>query len=130
MVLKMEKIYDYLRNCTDEDILFIENNIEEEIANRLIALLKKHNCTTVEISGDDSNFVTVMDMFGWYNFGEEVCSKYVNFKEIGYKRVFTEDDTPMEVIYVLDKNNVEYSGETIMTLWDAYRAVKEYFNED
>lgn len=121
---------EYLKNCTDQELFEIITNVNTEVDNRLVNLLKGHNCTTVYIPGSEDLRTKVNDVYGIHGLKGDK-DEWVNVSEIGYGTVLDSDDHPVDFIYIVTYKGEIYAGDELCedTIWDLYKSVKDKFEK-
>ena len=125
----MKDVKKFLSNLDDDDLLQIINGIGSEIKKRIIDLLKKYGCSSMEFSNDDDVAVSVNDVFDAHKFPEGIYDKSVNIREIGFTNAFAKGEIFKNYLYCNTTNDEVFQGDEINedSLWDAYITLKDNF---
>ena len=125
-----DKIVNFLKKCTDDEIFSIVSNLDTEISHRIVDLLKANGCTSVEFSLDDIYF-TVNNIYGTHKFDEGLDTKVVNVREVGFTNVYCNGEVFKEYIYLITNDGEYFCGDDLEPneFWDLYHSIKEKFSK-
>lgn len=124
----MKDVKKFLSNLDDDDLFQIINGVGSEIKKRIIDLLKKYGCSSMEFLNDDVVMV-VNDIYGTHKFPEGIYDKSVNIREIGFTNAFTKGEIFKDILYCNTTNDEVFQGDEINedSLWDVYKSLKDEF---
>ena len=132
MIYMEQKVEDFLKDLTDNEIFDIDFHLGSEIKRRIVELLKKHGCTSVYLSEDSDVGISVNDSYGTHRWEEDELDRWVNVREAGYIDVFEGGKVYHDILYIITDKNEQYSDEELnnYSIWDLYKAIKEVFEKD
>ena len=122
----MDKISEFVKERTDDDLFSLTNEIDKEIKCRLISLLKENNCTSVIFSIDEGVYASVINIYGANKF-KNVVSTDVDIISVGYENVHDGESVYSDCLYVVTNEGIKFDDEEISEwcLWDLYKSTKD-----
>ena len=126
-----EDVKPFLQLCSDKEIFELECNIGSEILQRIVSILKAHDCSSIEFSNDNVVEANVNDVYGVHHFEEKMIDKWVPINEVGFTNCFVDGEIVKNWLYVNTTDNEVFCGDEIneTCLWDLYKEIKDAFEK-